>query len=184
MCYLLTGSFTWIFQAENEFYIVGYNMEKKERQLWKTCVLLLSRESSPLRAPLLGLWNGLRLKTTSLWDLEHGAAAVLSPCSWTWPKQAGQTMFAFFCGPAEGRAVLPSLALGKDCNCTSSVNGIHFYHSEHSWASVDSKKLWAKKPILEIIGKELSYCLKIILWWHGLIRSLFVVHYSLKMQFL
>lgn len=39
-------------------------------------------------------------------------------------------MFAFFYGLAEGRAVLPSLALGKDSNYTSSVNGIHFCSSK------------------------------------------------------
>lgn len=101
----LPDSLTCFFQAE----IVGCNMKTNETQLWKTCVLLLSRGSSPLRAPLLGLWNVLRLKTSSLWDLEHGTAAVLSPCSCkNWPKQAEQTLFAFFYGPAEGRAALPS----------------------------------------------------------------------------
>lgn len=83
---LLTCSLSLHFQFENKFCVVGYDMKRKK---WKAYgPKLLSGKSSLLRALLLGLWNVLRLKTISFWDLGH-AAAVLSPCSCkNWLKQA------------------------------------------------------------------------------------------------
>lgn len=80
-CYLPTCRLACFRSLKTNSVSLGCIMKRKKRQSWQACGLKLwSGKSSPWRALLLGLWNVLRLKTVSLWDLGR-AAAVLPPCS-------------------------------------------------------------------------------------------------------
>lgn len=129
----LPGSFMCFFQAETKFYFAGYNMETNKRQLWKTCILLLSRGSSPLRAPLLGLWNVLRLKTTSLW-----APAVLSPCSCK--SRQSRPCLHFCVGSLKVELGCQAWQWGKIATVPAVSVGFTSV-APNNWASVYSKKL-------------------------------------------
>lgn len=152
----LPGSFTCFFQAAIKFYIVGYNKKRNERQLWKTCVLLLSRGSSPLGAvKCFQIKNYQFMRLGAWWGCCSFSLLLLKL------TQAGRAdLFAYFYGPAEDRAVLPSLALGKDCNCTSSVNGIHLCCSKQlgiceQQKAVREKKCFGDKWRRALIAQEL-----------------------------
>lgn len=139
----------------------SWKTKKKERVvegLWSEA-FLLSGKSSPLRPLLLGLWNVLRLKTQFM---RLGAWCCCSFSCKSWPRQSISCLW--FCyGPVEGSAVVLSLVLGKDCNCTECKSC--FCSAEHSKASVNSRNL---------NGKGLLYCVRVL--------SLFVMDCSSKLK--